>query len=276
MPPTAGHVPGFLTTSATVGQVAEDGTQTEAPLKPVLIGQCPEVVVTVQGKRIPCILDTGSQVTLFSQTLFRRYVQEPVQGANEISWLTLKAVNGLKLPYIGYAELDFQVGGVAVPQKGVVVVEDDHLQSDYGILGMNVITHCWEALFQNGHPGLSAFKSTVPQREGRAWERAFQVCQRVQVVGPMAGFQGTARLHPPGSVQIPPQTEMLLWAQVPQAMGHPNCCVVVEDLGGEAKEWRIGRAIVQLRAGKLPLRSAIHISTRWNCLLVNHWHRSRR
>ena len=235
--------------------MAEEGTQTESPLKPALIGQCPEVEVTVRGKNIPCILDTGSQVTLFSQSLFQKYVQqEPIHEAGEIPWLTLKAANGLKLPYIGYAILDFQIGGVVVPEKGVLVVADDCLQSEYGILGMNVINHCWEALFQDGHPGLSAFKSTIPQRAGQAWEKAFQVCRRVQAVSPMTEFQSTARLHSPEPILLPPETEMMLWASVPQATGHSNCCVVVEDLGGETRDWRVGRAVVQMKAGKVPLR----------------------
>ena len=122
VPTTASPISGFLTASAAVGRVAEEGTQTESPLKPALIGQCPEVEVTVRGKNIPCILDTGSQVTLFSQSLFQKYVQqEPIHEAGEIPWLTLKAANGLKLPYIGYAILDFQIGGVVVPEKGVLV-----------------------------------------------------------------------------------------------------------------------------------------------------------
>lgn len=234
--------------------MAEEGTQTELPLKPALIGQCPEVEVVVQGTAIPCILDTGSQVTLFSRTLFHRYLcREEVHGAEETPWLTLRAANGLKLPYVGYAILDFEVGGVKVPAKGVVIVEDDCLQSSYGILGMNVISHCWEGLFQAGHPGLTAFKSSISKRAGEAWEKAFQVC-RVRASHSPVDFQGTARLQPQNPVSLAPLTETLIWAHVPQATGHPNCCVLVEDLGSETQEWRVGRAVVQMKAGKLPLR----------------------
>lgn len=138
-----------------------------------------------------------------------------------------------------------------MPSKGVVIVEDKCLQSDYGILGMNVISHCWGALFQDGHPGMAAFKSTISSRAGKAWERAFQVCRRVRATGPEVDFQGTARLQLQDTVRLPPLTKMLVWARVPQASGHPDCCVVVEDLGGEAGEWRIGRAVVQMQAGKI-------------------------
>lgn len=234
--------------------MAEEGTQTELPLKPALIGRCPEVEVMVQGTAIPCILDTGSQVTLFSRTLFRRYLcQEEVQGAEQIPWLTLRAANGLKLPYVGYAILDFEVGGVQVPGKGVVIVEDDCLQSNHGILGMNVISHCWEGLFQGDCPGLAAFKSSIPRQAGEAWEKAFQVC-RVRASHPPADFQGTARLQPEDPVTLAPLTETLVWARVPQAAGRPDCCVLVEDLGNEMQEWCVGRTVVQMQAGKLLLR----------------------
>ncbi|KAL2102866.1 hypothetical protein ACEWY4_002034 [Coilia grayii] len=241
--------------SATVGRVAEEGTQTETPLKPALLGGCPKVEVKVQGHAIPCVLDTGSQVTLFSNSLFRHYFQnEQVCSVNDISWLTLKAANGLKLPYVGYAILDFEVGGILVPAKGVIIVEDGCLQSNQAILGMNVINHCWEALFQGGHPGLTVFKSTIPSSHGAAWDKAFSVCQRIQASGEMEDFQGTARLSRMAVVQLQPETEMLVWAQVPQATGVPETCVLVEDLGGDGQEWRIGRAVLHMKAGKVPLR----------------------
>lgn len=101
--------PGFLTASTTAEQVVEEGTQTKTPLRPALIGQCLEVEVMVQVRAIPCILDTGSKVTFFSQT-FQRYLhQEEGYAAEMILWLSLNAANGLKLSYVGYAMLDFQL-----------------------------------------------------------------------------------------------------------------------------------------------------------------------
>lgn len=226
----------------------------EDSLKPVLIGQCPAVEVKVQGCAIPCILDTGSQVTLFSRSLFQRHVkQQQVHGAAEIPWLSLRAANGLKLPYVGYALVDFEIGGVVVPGRGVIIVEDQSGPSDHGILGMNVISHCWEALFQSGRTGLAAFKSTLSQLEGKAWDQAFRVCRRVQVAGPPEDFRGTARLPAQERVVLAPQAETLVWAWVPQAAGRSGCCLV-EDLEDGASEWRVGRAVVQMQAGKLPLR----------------------
>ena len=56
--------------------------------------------------------------------------------------LRIRAVNGLSIPYRGYIVTDFQVGGVQVPARGVVIVKDDFLGDKKAILGMNVIWDC--------------------------------------------------------------------------------------------------------------------------------------
>ncbi|KAL7384582.1 hypothetical protein ABVT39_004920 [Epinephelus coioides] len=64
----------------------------------------------------PCLLDTGSQVTLFSESFFRKWLSgEQKRGPQDPHWQTLKAANGLHIPYTEYAILDFSVGGVTVP-----------------------------------------------------------------------------------------------------------------------------------------------------------------
>lgn len=99
--------------------MAEEGTQTESPLKPALIGQCPEVEVMVQGKNVPCILDTGSQVTLFSQSPFQKYVQqEPIHEAGEIPWLTLKAAKGVEATIYWLRHFGLSDRGGCSAQKG--------------------------------------------------------------------------------------------------------------------------------------------------------------
>ncbi|KAI9520928.1 hypothetical protein NQZ68_013334 [Dissostichus eleginoides] len=65
-----------------------------------------------------------------------------------------QAANGLEIPYTSYAVLDMEVEGVKIPGRGVVIVKDEpctHLL----MIGMNVVTACWNALFK--WPGKSAF-----------------------------------------------------------------------------------------------------------------------
>lgn len=129
-----------------------------------MIGTCPGVEIGVAGVKLPCLLDTGSQVTLFSESFFQKWLSgEQKRNPQDLRWLTLKAVNGLCIPYTGYAVLDFSVGGVTVPGKGVIIVKDECLNAERGILGMNVISHFWKELFQGVHPGLTVFGATMSQ-----------------------------------------------------------------------------------------------------------------
>ncbi|XP_071398135.1 trace amine-associated receptor 13c-like [Centroberyx affinis] len=122
-----------------------------------------------------------------------KYFAEATLGdARDLYWLKLMAANRLQIPYVGYAVLNMEVGGLQVPNRGVIIVADRCLGSDYGVLGINVIQHCWESVFQE--------------------------------------FQGTAKLPRQAPVQIDPETEKVLLAQVPQASEVSDCLVMVEDL----------------------------------------------
>lgn len=94
---------------------------------------------------------------------------------NHLSWLTLKAANGLKILYVGYTVVDIAVGGVVLPQLGVIVVQDDCMDTGCGLFGMSVIAQCWEILFQSGHPGQRTFHSSLSPFAGKVWEKA--VCR---------------------------------------------------------------------------------------------------
>lgn len=97
--------------------------------------------------------------------------------AAQTPWLTLRAANGLKIPYVGYALVDCMVGSVHVPGKGVIIVDDECLGPHKGILGMDIIKPVWPALTQGNHPGLAAFKTILPPAAGKAWDEAFAECQ---------------------------------------------------------------------------------------------------
>lgn len=183
----------------------------DSSLQPALIGECPGVEVEVNGQRIPCLLDTGSQVTLMSQSLFNKHLGGVgLESGEESRWLSLKAANGLQIPYIGYVLLDFKVGGVQLPKKGVFIVKNDCLGAERAILGMNVIADCWQELMHGLHPGEAAFRAQLPPRAEREWGKAFAVCRQARLE-PTPLFQGLVRLPKSDVVTIPSESEILVW-----------------------------------------------------------------
>lgn len=92
----------------------------------------------MNGVKVRCLVDTGSQVTLFSESLAKELFAVQCLQEAEVPWLTLRGANGLDIPYIGYLVTDLEIHGITVPQKGVVIVRDLCLGTHRALLGMNV------------------------------------------------------------------------------------------------------------------------------------------
>ena len=177
----------------------------------------------------------------------------PLLNNKELQWLTLKAANGLQIPYVGYVLLDFEVAGVSVRDKGAIIVKDSCLGPEKAILGMNVIFSCWESLFQGTHPGTTAFKVTVSPAAHNHWERAFAVCNSVAQHQLTDGKIGVARMTKNVSVEVPPQSEIVVWANVLGAAQLPHGDVLVEGTM-VGTEWQVARSLCSFTGGKIPVR----------------------
>lgn len=90
------------------GPPITDPTSSHSDVK--ITGTCPQVTVKVDKEDVQCYLDTGSQVTLFSESLCNELFKNKERGG-VLSWLRLRAVNALRIPYTGYIVADFQAGG---------------------------------------------------------------------------------------------------------------------------------------------------------------------
>lgn len=192
-------------------------------------------------------------MTLFSHSLFHcHFGTDLIKNPDDLSWLVLKAANGLNIPDVGYAVVDMAVGGITLPEQGVIVVQDDCMDTERALLGMNILSQCWETIFQTGHPGQQGFPLI-----------SFRFCRKSLGEGiccagaKQAPAQGTAQLPRQAPVAIPPETELLVWGHVPPTMCSVGTLVLVEelsaDLDGE-REWRVARTISHVRGGKVPVR----------------------
>ena len=99
----------------------------------------------IAGVEIECLVDTGSMVILVSGAFYKEKLESVCGRVHGVGRMfTLRGANGLEIPYLGYLELDMQVGGVTIPDCGVLVLKDtaatvQQRRRRPGVLGMNVL-----------------------------------------------------------------------------------------------------------------------------------------
>ena len=133
---------GKLTASAAVSSHTV-GASTGIPAIDSLRGSCPVSTMTIEGQKIPALVDTGSEVSTITETVYRRkFGGLRLQSAH---WLSLKAANGLDIPYLGLLEAQVTVFGGSCRASLLVVKDpkDPHTRSRKesvpAILGMNIL-----------------------------------------------------------------------------------------------------------------------------------------
>lgn len=143
-----------------------------------LSGESHTIEVEMEGILVPCLLDTGSQVTKLTQSFFScHFGDQGIRFRDASSFLTIHAANGLSIPHLGYAQLDMKIGRAEIKGCGVTVVRDHCLTDGPGLLGMNVIRQYWDVLFSSGQSVLRCDYSTCTTGQ-QAWCRALKQCRR--------------------------------------------------------------------------------------------------
>lgn len=177
------------------------------------------------GVRVSCLLDTGSMVSTVAESFFFQHFNEQLHSCK---WLQLKAANGLDIPYLGYAEVDVEVLGKVIPNKGILVVKDTpDLQTKTnipGVLGMNIISECYDLLFSQH--GDSLFSLPCVQQAPKVWQQALQFCHDTpSSVRPSTGM---ARIRGRYSVHVPRGAMKLVAATCSQHLSDHFQTVVFE------------------------------------------------
>lgn len=108
-----------------------------------LIVKCP--TVEIEDTVIPCLLDTGSIVSTISESFYNKYLRNiPIVREKLI---TLRAANGLEIPYIRYIKCEIFMRSInkKLDGMGILIVKDTQGKRDVpGILSMNIIQECRE------------------------------------------------------------------------------------------------------------------------------------
>lgn len=235
-----------------MGQVS--GAPQQDPLTPSrdsLIGHCPQVDVQVNDKNVRCLIDTGSQVTMFSESLCNELFGKSNQTGSGMPWFTLRGANGLDISYIGYLVVNFKVKGVQVPEKWVVVVRDQCLGTHKALLGMNVITDCWEELFHQQHGTAAA--TNCAKSDKRSWEKVFIDCHRIAAMTAQQKKIDTARVACQYALSIPAGSEALVWASLPARPSFVSNCVFIEP-HKDCTGIEVARTLATVQRGRVPVR----------------------
>ena len=143
MPESRTHrqvLPGGKRQSPTVKSRAVEGGNKDSLTK--LIGSSPRIPILIDGKEVLALIDTGSQVTMISESTFNKLfgsMKEGLKSAERL--LRVTAANGLEVPYVGYFEADVEVSGQVVKERGVLVKrhQPGEEEPESAILGMNVL-----------------------------------------------------------------------------------------------------------------------------------------
>lgn len=213
-----------------------------------VIGDCPNICVSIEGVELTGLLDTGSQVTLMQQSLFEQHFT-PAKLGEVPAVFQLRAANGLEIPYTSYAVLDFMIEGIEIPARGVVIVEDKNCSHPL-IIGMNVVTACWDVLFN--WPATHTAPPPKLQKQ-KVWRDAFVACQRVGAIKAADGFLGFVRPASRHSIKIPPRSELLVQGRAPMGPRGTDYYALVEA-GPETPNIGVARTLAVVRSGRVPVR----------------------
>lgn len=99
--------------------------------------------------------------------------------------------------------LDFEVEGISIPGRGVVVVKDVHC-THLLIISMNVVTACWNTLFK--WPGESVSSPSQLQKQ-RVCKDTFATYRHVEVTTVEDGLLGYMRPARQSNIRVPLRTK---------------------------------------------------------------------
>ena len=112
------------------------------------VAPCPEINIKIKGATPRSLLDSGSMVTLMTQSYFEEHIKDGIPepqpgGFNAHNLFNLKGVGGNQVPLCKYFTCDYEIGGMVVPDVGILVKTDKHLTTTKGVkTKLPVITGC--------------------------------------------------------------------------------------------------------------------------------------
>lgn len=153
----------------------------------------------VEGKKVSCLLNTGSQVTTIPLSFYDRHLsQHPMQPLNHL--LEVEGANGQAVPYVGYVEIPQEFLGIEAEVPTLALVVPDLTYAPQILIGTNTL----DVLYAD-HA-----KATMPQVESyyhgyRAVIRVLEARRRqasASILGQVKVKGGTPKVLTAGSTKV--------------------------------------------------------------------------
>ena len=135
------------------------------------VAPCPEINIQIKDQKPRSLLDSGSVVILMTQWYFEECLKSKIPepqpgGINAHNLFNLKGVGENQVPLNRYFTCDITIGGMVVPDVGVLVKTDRILTTSKGvktkvpvIIGCNVFKHAARKFIQDyGEMALKLFE----------------------------------------------------------------------------------------------------------------------
>ena len=112
------------------------------------VAPCPETKITIRDKSPNSLLDSGSMVTLMTQSYFEEHLQNSISdntpgNAEAHQLFNLKGAGENQIPLSKYFSCDISIGGMKIPEIGILVKTDRQLTTSKGVkTRLPVIVSC--------------------------------------------------------------------------------------------------------------------------------------
>lgn len=72
------------------------------------VAKCPEIVITIEGVSVNCLIDTGSEVTTITESFFKNLLLAKPQLHEVTKWMRVTGANNLDIPVLGLIEVNLE------------------------------------------------------------------------------------------------------------------------------------------------------------------------
>ena len=157
-----------------------------------LVGSRCEASVDIEGDRVSCLLDSGSQGSTMSISYFNRHLSDTFSLHQIGKLVTIEAANGLPIPYLGFVQVNIELApDLTACQASTSVLmfvcpDTSYINGVPVILGTNVLneicsqTDAEQRSLPALHNVLNTFRAAEASRDGHIGK--VRVCTRRAIV----------------------------------------------------------------------------------------------